>query len=559
MKIKILNLTFLICIIYVNAFTQITITVQKTLGGSGADYFTCLTPTRDGGLISGGTSFSDISFEKSENGRGNGDYWVVKTDKLGKIQWDKTIGGSDNDNLKSIIQTSDGGYALIGESSSNISFEKSENSRGSSDYWLVKLDSKGNIQWDKTIGGSGTEYIDNFVQTEDGGYILAGSSDSYISGEKSENSRGFFDYWVVKLNKYGKKIWDKTIGGNGYDWCSPISLTKDGGVIVGGFSNSNISGEKTEDSRGGSDYWLVKLDSRGNIQWDKTIGGSADEYCHGIDQTDDGGYIIAGSSLSGVSGEKTEYNRGGADYWAVKIDRNRKIQWDKTIGGSGDDWCNNMIQTKSGGYMLVGGSLSSPDSSGRGDKSEYSRGGADYWVVNLDNRGKLIWEKTIGGYYDDWGDAVAEPQKNLFWVGGLSYSPIGADKTDFARDNGDYWIVQLNYKKSCADADAIAADVYSQSIQENLVEKALTAYPNPFSTSTTISFTLLQSQKVSIQIFDIEGRLIKTLANEQMATGVHQITWNATNESGGVIANGMYYLKINSGRYAETKKISVVK
>src|SRR6266542_1111579 len=185
MKPKFLNLTFLICITYANAFTQITITSQKTIGGSGADYFTCMTPTHDGGFIAGGTSFSDISFEKSENGRGNGDYWVVKTAKDGKIQWDKTIGGSDNDNLKSIIQTSDGGYALIGESFSNISFEKTENSRGKSDFWLVKLDKAGNIQWDKTIGGSGTEYIDHIEQTDDGGYILAGSTDSNASGEKS--------------------------------------------------------------------------------------------------------------------------------------------------------------------------------------------------------------------------------------------------------------------------------------------------------------------------------------------------------------------------------------
>ena len=124
MKTKFTFLTLFICIMYVNAFTQLIITAQKTIGGSGGDYFTCMTPTSDGGLISGGTSYSDISFEKSENGRGNGDYWVVKTDKDGKIQWDKTIGGRDNDNLKSVIQTSDGGYALIGESASNISFEK---------------------------------------------------------------------------------------------------------------------------------------------------------------------------------------------------------------------------------------------------------------------------------------------------------------------------------------------------------------------------------------------------------------------------------------------------
>jgi hypothetical protein len=538
MKPKFLPVTFLGCIMYANAFAQITITAQKTMGGSGGDYFTSMAPTSDGGLISGGTSWSDISFEKSENGRGNGDYWVMKTDKDGKIQWDKTIGGSDNDNLKSVIQTSDGGYALIGESNSNISFEKTENSRGQHDFWLVKLDGTGNIQWDKTIGGSGTEYIDHIEQTKDGGYILAGSTDSYMSGEKSEDSRGAVDYWVVKLDANGQKVWDKTIGGNSYDWCSPFALTKDGGVIVGGFSISNISGEKTENQRGGSDYWIVKLDSKGNIEWDKTIGGSADEWCHGLYQTTNGDYVIGGSSASGISGEKTAYNRGGVDYWVVKIDKKRNIQWDKTIGGNADDWCNSMIPTKAGGTAIFGGSLSSAS----GDKSEYSRGGADFWLVNLDHKGKLLWEKTVGGYYDDWGDAVVETEKNVFWIGGLSYSPIGADKTEFARDNGDYWIVKLNDDKHSSPKDSTSKNVYSQLIQRNLNDPAFTVYPNPVKNQLNI----YTGSKAFLSLTDQSGKLILT----KTIDGKGLVDCNK-------LPAGVYILKNNTT--GETQKIMVSK
>jgi hypothetical protein len=149
--------------------------------------------------------------------------------KTGKIEWDKTIGGNDNDYCKAVIQTLDAGYLLVGESYSNTSVEKSEDSRGGGDYWIVKLDSLGNIEWDKTIGGSGTELIDNVVQRSNGNYLLSGSSDSYRSGEKSEDSRGGLDMWLVELNKSGKKIWDKTIGGNSYDLASGIIITKDGG------------------------------------------------------------------------------------------------------------------------------------------------------------------------------------------------------------------------------------------------------------------------------------------------------------------------------------------
>lgn len=431
---------------------------------------------------------------------------------------------------------------IKGESRSNISFEKTENSRGQSDFWLVKLDGMGNIQWDKTIGGSGTEYIDHIEQTSDGAYILAGSTDSYMSGEKSEDSRGAIDYWVVKLDAYGKKVWDKTLGGNSYDWCSPFALTNDGGVIVGGFSLSNISGEKTENSRGGSDYWLVKLDGVGNIQWDKTIGGSADEWCHGLYQSAGGDYVIGGSSISGISGEKTAYNRGGADYWVVKIDKKRNVQWDKTIGGNGDDWCNAMIQTRSGGYMFVGGSLSYPDSTGGGDKSEYSRGGADYWVVNLNHKGQLLWEKTIGGYYDDWGGAVAEPEKNVFWIGGLSYSPIGADKTEFARDNGDYWIVKLNYDKHSSPKDSASKKVFSQLIQKNLNDIAFTAYPNPVRNILNI----YTSSKALVSLTDQSGKII--LAKTIEGNGLIDFSR---------FSAGVYILKNNTT--GETKKIIVSK
>ena len=162
-------------------------------------------PTKDGGLIVAGYSYSNKSGEKTQNIRGEGDYWVVKLDKDHNVQWDKTLGGIWGEFVKSVIETSDGGFAIVGESNSFISVEKDEDSRGSSDIWFVKLDRHGNLEWNKTLGGTGTEYVDNVVQAPDGGYIMVGSSDSYRSFEKSEDSRGGFDYWVVKLDKERKR------------------------------------------------------------------------------------------------------------------------------------------------------------------------------------------------------------------------------------------------------------------------------------------------------------------------------------------------------------------
>ena len=280
--------------------------------------------TQDGETIAGGYSFSGISGEKTQANRGPNyttDFWIVKVDRAGKIEWDKTIGGSNNDYLYSLQQTDDGGYILGGGSESDISGEKTDNDRitlNRGDFWIVKLDSLGNIEWDKTIGGGDIDYLVSLQQTKDGGYILSGDSGSDISGEKTENSRGDLDYWVVKLNSQGEIEWDKTLGGNSVDQVMGIQETSDGGYILGGFSFSDLSGEESQNGRGSADYWVIKLDNAGNIQWDKTIGGSNTDYLGSLQETNDGGYILGGSSYSDISGEKTQHSRGGSDFWVDK-------------------------------------------------------------------------------------------------------------------------------------------------------------------------------------------------------------------------------------------------
>ncbi|MEO5572206.1 MAG: hypothetical protein ABIT08_12530 [Bacteroidia bacterium] len=230
-------------------------------------------------------------------------------DCLGQeIEWQNTIGGDSLDEPRSIQQTADGGYILCGFSLSNSSGDKMENCIGNWDYWMVKTDAFGNIQWENTIGGNGWDWPYSIQQTTDGGYILGGFSDSNISGDKTENSNGGYDYWIVKTDSAGNIQWQNTIGGSGYDFLYSIQQTTDGGYILGGFSNSNISGDKTENSNGDKDYWIVKTDAIGNIQWQNTIGGSNRDELLSIQQTDDGGYILGGTSWSNISGDKTENN-----------------------------------------------------------------------------------------------------------------------------------------------------------------------------------------------------------------------------------------------------------
>ncbi|PSR55167.1 hypothetical protein AHMF7605_17460 [Adhaeribacter arboris] len=534
---------------------------EKTLGGDFVDNLSSVQLTSDGGYILGGYSSSGVSGDKSQASRGESDYWIVKLKADGSKEWDKTFGGSDRDMLTSLQVTSDNGYILGGSSQSGISDEKSQASKGGYDYWIVKLDNRGSKnqvinfppiankslsqspftlvatassglpvsfkvvsgpatikgnkitltalgsvtvkasvvgndtyrpaeainsffvespvavrkEWDKTIGGNKDDNL-SFVQpTKDGGYILGGSSVSNKGGDKSEVNKGekdgfgrfFSDYWIVKLNADRTKAWDKTIGGDGQDYLSSVQQTKDGGYILGGYSSSGKSGDKSQASKGDEDYWVVKLNADGSKVWDKTIGGSGGEQLAKVQQTRDGGYIVGGSSWSGISGDKTEANKGGedgfdyADFWIIKLKPNGSKEWDKTLGGNNWDWLASLQPTSDGGYILGGSSNS--DSSG--DKSEDYKGGSwdgalyvDYWVIKLKADGTKEWDKTIGGNGWDRLTSLLQTNDGDFILGGWSETGIDGDRTKGSKGGGDYWIVKLDTNGKKTWDSAIGGD-----------------------------------------------------------------------------------------------------
>jgi len=415
---------------------------QKTIGGSKEDQLSCIAQTKDKGYIIGGSSFSNISGNKTENCRGDYDYWVIKLDSIGNTQWQKTIGGSNKDCLLLLKQSKDGGFIVGGKSNSKISKDKTENCQGDYDYWIIKLDAVGNMLWQNTIGGSGMDYFCSLSQTDDGGYVLGGFSTSNISDDKTENSYGDEDYWIVKLNSIGVIQWQKTIGGNESDMLTSINLTNDGGYILAGQSNSPLSGNKPEITKGKKDYWVLKMDVKGKIEWQKAIGGKNYERMPSIQQTFDGGYILGGSSKSNISGDKTEDSIGGHDYWVIKLNAKGIIQWQNTIGGSNDDFYCTINQTADG--YIVGGFSSSGIS---GDKTEKCSGDFDYWVIKLDSTGLLKWQNTIGGSSDDRLISIQQTIEGGFIIAGISNSEISEDKTENCQGDYDYWIIKLGKVK----------------------------------------------------------------------------------------------------------------
>ena len=449
---------------------------QNTLGSTSYEFLNTIDQTSDGGYIMGGYTDSNIGGDKSENSWGADDYWIVKMDNAGNIVWENTVGGGNYDKLYAVEETPDGGYIVGGQSLSGGGWgDKSESNKGGYDYWIVKLDEDGVVEWDRSYGGLGKDQLYNVQPTSDGGYIIAGTSDSGISGDKTENRVGNSDYWVIKTDASGNIIWQNDIGGLMFDNVYSAYETADGGYILGGTSTSGISGDKTAGNYGVVDYWIVKLNSAGTVVWDKTIGGTLNDYLYAVIPTADGGSIACGMSESGLTGNKTDNTNGLYDYWVVKLDNSGNITWQNSIGGTGNDYAfvNAIDQTSDGGYAIAGYSQSLIS----GDKTEANTGSWDYWILKINSTGSILWQTVLGGVSGDYANAISATTDGGFIVGGFSYSSAGGDKDENAIGDADFWIIRL--AGDCVPAEEICNDIDDDCdgiIDDNNLDIDITVY-----------------------------------------------------------------------------------
>jgi formylglycine-generating enzyme required for sulfatase activity len=413
---------------------------DKTYGGSANDYAYSALLTNDDGYLLVGKSESGAGGDKTQSGQGWSDIWVVKIDADGNKSWDKSYGGSSHDYANAALSTNDGGYLLVGVSESGADGDKTQSSQGGNDIWVVKIDADGNKVWDKAYGGGGSEYANAALSTNDGGYLLVGNSGSGADGDKTQSGQGWFDIWVVKIDADGNKVWDKSYGGSGQDYAKATLLTNDDGFLLIGHSRSGADGDKTQSSQGGNDIWVVKIDADGNKVWDKSYGGSGHDYANAALSTNDGGYLLVGHSESGADGDKTQSSQGGNDIWVVKIDADGNKVWDKAYGGSGNDIAYSALSTIDDGFLLVGESNSGTG----GDKTQSSQGEEDYWAVKIDADGNKVWDKTYGGNWSDKAPIALSTNDDVFLLVGSSGSGASGDKTESSRGIMDYWAVKID-------------------------------------------------------------------------------------------------------------------
>jgi hypothetical protein len=505
---------YLFLLFSITSFAQPTIDWKKTYGGSNYDFGRNILQTTDGGYITVIYSFSN-DFDISGN-HGGSDIVVVKFSVLGDIEWQHSYGGSNSETASSIQKTTDGGYIIVGTTSSNNG-DVSGN-HGFDDVWVIKIANTGTLEWQKCLGGSNGESGQAIEQTLDGGYIVGGttaSNNGNVSGNHYlTGSSGSNDYWVVKLTNSGSFVWQKCLGSYSSDYLYSIKQTIDGGYIVNGNIQAN-DGDVTG-HHGDFDYWVVKLNTSGVIEWQKALGGTNWDTGLKIIQNSDGDYIAVGFSSSNngdVSG-----SHGGGDGWVVKLGATGTILWQKALGGSGADFIHSVYQTNEGGYILSGDSTSSD---GQAPNNHGGIGEVDCWIIKINALGDFEWGKLLGGTGEDTAVSVIQTSDGNYIMSGYTNSSDGDLTTNYGFR--DAWIVKLT--------NVLA-------ISENEFEKSISIYPNPTKEFININLGEYFTNDLSYYIYNQQSEIV-------LKGKLNSFSSKISIEG---ISNGIYFLKIGNNK-----------
>lgn len=482
----------LVCILMLAALPHITVAQvpatlwSRTFGGSNIDIGHDVQQTRDGGFIVTG-------YTRSYGTMSGRNVWLLKVNAAGNQEWNRAIGGNADEEGHAVQQTIDGGYLIAG-------FTRSFGA-GLNDVYLIKTDTGGNTQWSWTFGGAQDDEAYDVLETTDGGYLIAGVTSSFAAGGR--------DVWLIKTDAAGIEQWRRSLGALSSDGARSIRPTSDGGYILTGWTFSYGPGAL-------GNAWLVKTDNAGNIVWHRAFGGTDADRGYSVQQTTDGGYILAGYTAS--------IGAGLDDMLLIKTDSAGNDQWTRTFGGSGRDYGHSVQQTTDGGYIVAGYTLSS------------GAGGDDFWLVKTDGNGNLVWSSTYGGSSSDVAYAVRQTDDGGYIATGHTLSSGSGVH--------DVWLLRL------------ATDPTSITIPPELPGRARLHqnYPNPFNPGTNIAFEIHAAGWTSLKVYDLLGREVATLVNEEKAPGEYTARWDARD-----LAGGVYVYRLRTGSFTETKKLLLLR
>lgn len=519
---------------------QPTLQWSKSLGGSNDDIGYSVSKTADHGYVVVGLVGSTDGDVHGHLVPGYGGGWIAKLNSDGDTLWTRLIGG---DRAESVVQTADGGYVVSGNSHST-----------SIDIWVTKLNSNGETEWTKSFGGSGEDDGRSVIQAKDHGYVIVGATLS-IDGDAIGN-HGSIDALVIKLDENGNKVWSRTLGGSYIDEAWSVVETADSGFAIAGdtYSNDGDVPGNHDLTHQTSDYWVVKLNSSGGIVWSKSLGGSGYDQALSIVQATDGGYAVVGQSYS-VDGD-VHGNHGGADFWIAKLNQGGDTVWTRSLGGSGSEGATSIIQATDGNFVVAGYTYSptSQTDSGYAANGDVlaNHGMSDYWIVKLSPDGGTLWTKSLGGGSNELAFSIIQTNDSPdlgYVVAGSGSSGDGDMAGSGFHGIDDFWVVKLSGDKSPSPL-LVSGDRASRPESYNLSQN----YPNPFNPSTVIQYDIRRAVHVTLRIYDVLGRQVGTLVDEERKPGSYESEWDASQ-----IPSGVYYYRLNAGAVSQTKKMVLMK
>ncbi len=498
-----------------NMYAQPDIQWQLTFGQLGPDVQTKIHQTLDGGYIAIGTSSSIFPEDTTvSHDVQTSNIWVIKLNAIGQVQWQKEYGGPDFDNSGNIIQTDDMGYIFAGTTSSF------NNNMLLSDAFVVKIDSLGNIQWQQSYGNSGVDVAQGIQKAANGGYFLF--CQAAINGGQVSGNHGSGDMWLVKLSDTGSIEWELCYGGSDQERADAFTVTSDGGCLLSGESWSDDGDVSGNHGGGPPDIWLAKVSASGVLEWQKALGGTGYDSPSAVRQTNDNGYIVTGSTNSN-DGDASGYHQDefySGDIWVVKLDQSGTIQWQKVLGGFRYEDAGDIQQTVDGGYIVTGVTASTD-----GDLSGLTAPGPgtlDIWLIKLNAMGDIIWQKRIGGGERDVASVIEQTTDGGFILSGSTTSKDG-DVIGATGFYPDFWIVKLS-------ADFVGVkDLFELNPSERLE-----LFPNPAQDRISVKVDD-GAVAMSARILDSSGRELS-----------RQIIQHSGFLDVSTLPNGMYFVEVTT-------------
>jgi len=423
------------------------------------------------------------------------DVYIVKTDASGNLEWEKTYGGSAMwEFATQVEELTNGGYMVAAMTEDPNTMQNV--------FWLMILDSLGDTLWTKTYGGGSGEYCWAGQPTSDGGYILVGVTYSYGAGGA--------DIWVVKTDSAGDTLWTRAFGGSVMDEGYGVCETSDGGFAVVGVTQSFGAGSE--------DAYILRLDSNGDTLWTRTFGTGSNEDAKSVRQTNDGGFIVVGKAQGGGA--------GGKDVYLMRVSADGDSLWAKRIGGANDDIGWEVWVCDDGGFFITG-----ETDSYNGDSTD-----TEMYLVRTDSLGDTLWTTHFGGVRDDWGKSGVQTADGGYAATGALY----------INGETDFYLVRLNRETG--------VEVIPET--NNL---KLSVGKSPFTWSTDVVFFLPCYADVKLDIFNPAGQKVKTLASGRFSPGRHSVVWNGENYLGQKVPSGVYILRLVAGGTVRVEKITYVR